>query len=82
MSTPPMDCAEALELLQDYLKEELTGTNRERVTRHLAACAHCFRHEQFERNFLAALERATRDVRCPDETAERIRQALRSAGTG
>jgi anti-sigma factor (TIGR02949 family) len=82
MTSPSMNCAEALDLLQDYLKEELTAANQERLARHLAACGHCLRHEHFERNFLAALERATRGVRCPDEAVARIRQALRSAGAG
>jgi anti-sigma factor (TIGR02949 family) len=82
MNPSSMDCAEALELLQDYLKAELTAVNEERLTRHLAACRHCLQHEQFERNFLAALERATRGARCPDDAVARIRQALRSAGPG
>ena len=77
-----MDCPEAFDLLQDYLKAELTPDNQDRLVRHLTACGHCFRHEHFERNFLAALERATRGVRCPDEAVARIRQALRSADPG
>jgi len=79
MKPSSMDCAEALALLQDYLKEELTPANRDRLSRHLDACGHCLQHEHFERNFLAALERATRGVRCPDEAVARIREALRSA---
>jgi len=79
MTPSSMDCTEALALLQDYLKEELTPANRDRLSRHLAACGHCLQHEHFERNFLAALQRATRGVRCPDEAAARIREALRSA---
>jgi len=82
MNRAPMDCAEALDLLQDYLKEELDDASRDRLVRHLAACGHCLQHEHFERNFLAALERATRDVRCPDEALARIREALRSAEPG
>jgi anti-sigma factor (TIGR02949 family) len=78
MSHAPSDCREALALLQDYLKDELTPDNETRVTAHLAACGHCLRHANFERNFLAALERATRGVRCPDEVVARIRLALRS----
>lgn len=73
-----MNCAEALALLQDFLKEELTAENSARVATHLAACGHCLEQEHFERNFLAALERATRGVRCPEQVAARIREALRS----
>ena len=39
------------------------GPGREQ---HLAACGHCLQHAHFERNFLAALERAAKGVRCPD----------------
>jgi anti-sigma factor (TIGR02949 family) len=79
MSTAPLDCAEALALLQDYLKEELTPENQARVAAHLAVCGHCLQQEHFQRNFLAALARATRGVRCPDEVSARIRQAIRTA---
>lgn len=80
MSGGPVDCREALALLQDYLKEELTGEHQDRVAAHLAACAPCFKHAEFERNFLAAVERAARSVRCPDELRARIRAALEAAG--
>lgn len=82
MSDPRLDCREALEQLQDFLKEELTPENQERVASHLAACGHCHGQAQFERNFLAALERAARGVRCPDEVVARIRRALRSDAPG
>ena len=77
-----MDCAEALALLQDYLKEELTADSQARVATHLAACGHCLEHAQFERNFVAALERAARGVRCPDSVVNRILHALRSGEPG
>lgn len=78
MSKQKLDCAEALALLQDYLKEELTADNQGRVASHLAACGHCLQHAHFERNFLAALERAAKGARCPDAVVSRIRQSLRS----
>lgn len=82
MSDRTLDCAKALGLLQDYLKEELTADNQARVASHLAACGHCLEHAHFERNFLAAVERAAKGVRCPDEVVARIRQALRSDTPG
>ncbi len=78
MSDQKLDCGEALALLQDYLKEELTVENQTRVANHLAACGHCLEHAHFERNFLVALARAAKGVRCPDAVVSRIRQALRS----
>ena len=82
MNSARIDCDEALALLQDYLKVELSADNQARVAEHLAACGHCLGHAQFERNFLAALERATRGVQCPDELVARIREALRSGSQG
>lgn len=82
MNTDRMDCDEALALLQDYLKVELSTDNQARVAQHLSACGHCLGHAQFERNFLAAVERATRGVECPDELVARILQALRSGTQG
>lgn len=78
MTDRALDCGEALALLQDYLKEELTADNQARVANHLAACGHCLGHAHFERNFLAAVERAAKGTRCPDAVVARIRQALRS----
>jgi len=82
MTQPRLNCTEALALLQDFLKEELTAANQERVAAHLTACRHCHGQADFQRNFLAALERATRGVRCPEQVAARIRQALRSDPPG
>ena len=78
MNDSRLNCAEALALLQDYLKHELTPANQRRVAGHFAACGHCLEHELFERNFLAAVERAAKGIRCPDDVVARIRQALRS----
>lgn len=82
MNGPRLDCDEALALLQDYLKQELTAEHRARVAAHLAACGHCLQHATFERNFLLALARATGGVRCPAEVAARIRLALRGDTPG
>jgi anti-sigma factor (TIGR02949 family) len=82
MKSDRMNCDEALALLQDYLKVELSADNQARVAQHLSACGHCFGHAQFERNFLTALERATRGIRCPDELVARILQVLRSGAQG
>ena len=82
MNPERIDCDQALALLQDYLKVELSPDNQARVAQHLSACGYCLGQAQFERNFLAALERATRGVQCPDELVARILQALRSGTQG
>lgn len=72
-----LNCREALDLLQDFLRQELTPEVEAAVTRHLAECRPCLLHRDFERNFLEALERAVGRERCPETVRERILAGLR-----
>jgi anti-sigma factor (TIGR02949 family) len=72
-----LNCREALDLLQEFLRQELTPEVETAVTRHLAECRHCLQHGEFERNFLEALERAVGRERCPDSVRQRILAGLR-----
>jgi anti-sigma factor (TIGR02949 family) len=73
---PPLNCAEAVAQLQDYLKGEITPELAERVRAHLASCVGCLRHAEFERNFLAVLETRLRDTAVPSGLRARILSAL------
>ena len=74
----PIDCREAAERLQDYLKQELTPGLAVEVRIHLERCRSCFRTARFEEEFLRMLlERARRET-CPGPLRERILDALRS----
>jgi anti-sigma factor (TIGR02949 family) len=75
--TGGLNCHEALELLQEFLRQELTPEVEAALTRHLAECRPCLRHQEFERNFLEALERAVGRERCPESVRERILDGLR-----
>ena len=72
-----LNCREALDLLQDFLHQELTPEVEAAVIRHLAECHPCLRHRDFEGNFLEALERAVGRERCPEAVRERILAGLR-----
>jgi anti-sigma factor (TIGR02949 family) len=83
VTTPPdfaddvgCDCAEALELLQDYLKEELGPETRERIERHFRSCLPCFRSRHFEERFIAMISERTRGICAPDAVRERVLAAL------
>lgn len=52
-----MNCREALELMYEYLDNELTSDQVERVRNHLAACAHCFERFEFENTLNEMLAR-------------------------
>jgi len=49
--SPPgsISCSEALNWLFDYLDEELHGSRREELKKHLEECRHCFSRFEFER---------------------------------
>lgn len=74
----PIDCREARERLQDYLKQELTPLLAVEVRVHLERCRSCFTHSRFEERFLAMLEERARRETCPGAVRERILRALRA----
>jgi anti-sigma factor (TIGR02949 family) len=75
--TGKINCKEAAERLQDYLRQELTPELEEEMKAHIERCRPCFESAQFERNFLIMLEtRASREC-CPDRLRKRILELLR-----
>jgi anti-sigma factor (TIGR02949 family) len=73
-----MNCKEAVDRLQDYLKRELTPGLAAEVRRHLDHCGHCFDHARFEENFLRMLEERARKETCPGALRQRILDLLRN----
>ena len=71
-----LNCDEALELLHEYLKLQLTPEVGERVRAHIEMCRPCFAHSRFEDNYLRMLEHKLRSLVCPAETRERILTAI------
>ena len=80
MTTPP-DCVRALDALQDLLRHEADPATAAAVERHLAACAPCRRHAEFETRFRAVLKRAA-DEKCPGAVRARLLTALRKETGG
>ncbi|TDJ53662.1 MAG: hypothetical protein E2O47_07630 [Gemmatimonadetes bacterium] len=71
-----VDCDEALELLHEYLKQQLTPELVERVRAHIEMCRPCLSHSRFEANYLRMLEHKLKSITCPTESRERILTAL------
>jgi anti-sigma factor (TIGR02949 family) len=71
-------CREALSLLQDYMKQEITPELATKITDHLQKCRPCFDHLRFETSFLEMLERKAKGQCCPDRLRDRILSQLRS----
>ena len=76
-----LDCQEALDHLQDYLKRELTPELVSEVKTHLERCRDCSGYACFEQSFLQLLERRAEKESCPKEVRARIVAALRAAAS-
>ncbi len=75
--TTLFDCRRTLDELQDWLHREVTPETAAAVEAHLALCAPCRVHQEFEQRFQLVLERASAQERCPPEFRERLVAALR-----
>jgi anti-sigma factor (TIGR02949 family) len=74
-----LGCEQAMALLDDYLKRELTPDQVSEVKAHLKRCRDCEGHACFEESFLMMLETCARKQTCPKELRARILAALRAA---
>jgi anti-sigma factor (TIGR02949 family) len=74
----PIDCREAADRLQDYLKRELTPELAAEVQDHLIRCRGCFDHAEFEETLVQLLEARARRETCPGALRERICALLRA----
>jgi len=77
-----LDCEQALDHLQDYLKRELTPELVLEVRVHLDRCRDCAGYARFEERFLQMLETRARREICPKELRARILAALRAEAGG
>lgn len=77
-----VDCNAALESLFDFLDGELDGSLEERLKAHVHECRPCFERADFERRFLAAVQAARTEERCPKALRERVLTTLRAEGLG
>ncbi len=76
------DCDAALESLFDFLDGELDDSLEEKLKSHVERCKPCFERADFERRFLAAVQAARTEERCPKALRERVLGTLRAEGLG
>ena len=74
----PIDCREAVQRLQDYLKQELTPELEAELRAHLERCRPCEGYARFEANFLLMLQTRGRRDSCPGKLRTRILALLRT----
>ena len=75
-----LDCQAAMRQLWDYLDGELSAERMEAMRAHLAVCARCYPHYDFERTFLDAVAATRRAHAAPGALRERVMSALKTAG--
>ena len=75
-----LDCAAARRQLWEFLDEELTDDRMEAMRAHIARCAACFPHYDFERTFLGAVAAQRERQAAPPALRLRVVSALRVAG--
>lgn len=69
-----VSCHEVIEQLWEYLDTELPPERMEEIAAHLAECARCYPHYQFEFAFLEALARHRERLPGPPKAlVERLR---------
>jgi anti-sigma factor (TIGR02949 family) len=76
----PLDCLAAVRRLWDYLDGELSAWDERAVDEHLAACAGCPPHFEFERTLLAAVAEARAEHPDPEALRARLRAVLAREG--
>jgi anti-sigma factor (TIGR02949 family) len=75
-----VDCTTVLQQLWEYLDAELGPEKMEAVRTHLALCAKCYPHYDFEKAFLDAIANCQCTTCAPHDVRCHVMEALRRAG--
>lgn len=75
-----LDCGMVLRQLWDYLDGELDLERERAIREHLAVCADCYPHYDFEKLFLDGIAAARRGEGAPAALRARVERALREEG--
>lgn len=74
-----MTCMEAVKKLVDYLNQELTSYEHEKVIEHLQACNACCDKFEFEEKLSELIKNKTQGDICPDKIKANIMDRLRKS---
>jgi anti-sigma factor (TIGR02949 family) len=74
-----LDCETVVRALWAYLDRQLGDDERAAVDAHLAECADCRAHTDFERRLIDSIAAFRSDIPNPDELRDRVLDALRRA---
>ena len=76
----PIDCQSAMRRLWEYLDGTLAPTDAEAIRAHVAECAACRAHTEFERNLLHSITAAREEHDDPERLRSAVLDKLRAAG--
>jgi anti-sigma factor (TIGR02949 family) len=75
-----VDCNTVIQQLWDYLDAELGPDGMQAVRTHLALCAGCYPHYDFEKAFLDAIAACQCTTCAPHDVRCHVMEALRRSG--
>ena len=78
--TIPPDCEMAIRALWDYLDGETDEATTRAIDEHMAACADCRAHRDFERSLVDRIGDLRREHSDPGRLRSAVLDALRDAG--
>ncbi len=73
-----ISCSDAVRQLWEYLEDELTDGDREKVDEHLGACLRCCGEAEFANELRKVLAAHGQDDLLPDDVRQRLLDSLRS----
>ena len=77
---PMLDCNSVMRQLWDYLDGELTPERMEAISNHIAMCSRCHPQTEFERAFLAAVNRSQHEHTHIERLRVQLLDSLRKQG--
>ena len=77
MADEYFDCEDTKQRVHEFLQNELTDEDIERIVAHLANCEHCEHHFEFESAFNHVVKDSCQEAE-PEELANRILNNIRN----
>lgn len=78
----PLDCAEVVRSLWEYLDSRASAEHASAIDEHLALCEGCRAHFEFERRLVRNISALRKQHSDPVRLREAVLVALRAAGMG
>ena len=78
----PLDCEQVVRALWDYIDRRADAVSVAAIEAHLAECAGCRAHAEFEQRLVTSLSGLRRQHSDPGRLREEVLKTLKAAGLG